>query len=152
MADSAERLALRVAAGGLVTAVLVLAAIPTYLTLAPAWRPLGLRLACAAVVVAVCVRIVANVRRAAEAGPASALDAPERAAPPPELDDRFVRLRDEIVFSTRSRRYFDTVLWPRLLALGGDDLPAPSPRRTLRRDGPSASTLADLIAEVERRA
>ena len=72
--------------------------------------------------------------------------------PPPELDSRFLRLRDEVVYSTRSRRYFDAILWPQLGRLAGADLPRPPERRGLRRRGPALATLEDLIARIERRA
>ena len=138
-------------ARGLVAVVLVLTAIPAYLTLAPSWRPLGVRLVCAALVAAGCVRLIRWVRRSVADDPPSALEAARLRAPAPALDDRFLRLRDEIVFSRRSRRYFDTVLWPRLQKLAGADLPRPAERGGIRRDGPPASTLERLISEVERR-
>jgi hypothetical protein len=67
------------------------------------------------------------------------------------LDEHFLRLRNDLAFSSGSRRYFDTFLWPRLRMIGGADLPAPAERRGMRRRGPSLSALERLIAEIERR-
>jgi len=146
----AEAAALRLAARALVAALVVLVAIPAYLTLGPTWRAVAIRLACTVAVVAISVRVVRGVRRAIEEGPRFELDAVAAAPAPPELDERFVRLRDELRFSVRSRRYFDTVLWPRLAELAGPGLVPPAPRR--RGAGPSRDTLERLVAEAERRA
>jgi hypothetical protein len=149
--SQAEVSGLRLAARGLLLALVALAAIPAYLTLAPGWRGVGIRLACAALVVAVSVRVMRHVRRALGESPPFALDAATPAPPPPDLDDRFLRLRDELVFSMRSRRYFETVLWPRLVKLAGTGLPSPPERRGRRRKGPPRDALERLIAEVEQR-
>jgi hypothetical protein len=135
-----------------VASVVALVAIPVYLSLAPSWRPLLLRLAAAAIVAVVCLRAVRNVAATLEADAGSPLDTPPPAPPEPEMDSRFVRLRDEVVFSVRSRRYFDAILWPRLCALAHTDLPRPPERPGFRRRGPSLATLEDLIARIERRA
>ena len=147
-----ERSPLRLATRGLVAVLLILAAIPAYLTLAPSWRPVAVRLACAAIVIAACMRLVRGARRSIEAHPTRELASSTPASRMPELDERFLRLRDELVFSVRNRRYFDTILWPQLLRLAGTDLPRPPERRRVRRDGPPLGTLARLIAEVEERA
>jgi hypothetical protein len=147
-----ERTALRLVARGFVTMVLVLVGIPSYLTLAPGWRPLAARLACSLVVAFFCVRIVRSVRGSMEGAAPSALDASPPRAQPPELDERFLRLRDELRFSARSRRYFETILWPQLRRLGGDDLPTPPERHgPLRRDGPSLGALERVVSTVEAR-
>lgn len=145
-----ERSRYRFVARGLLAVVLVLAAIPAYLTLEASWRSLAVRLACAVIVVAGCVRVIRGVRRSSE-GSSSALDAPPPGSSAQELDERFLRLRDELVFSTRSRRYFDMILWPRMLRLAGANLPPPAERRGRRQGGPSLSTLEHLIAEIETR-
>ncbi|PWU17092.1 MAG: hypothetical protein C5B48_16435 [Candidatus Rokuibacteriota bacterium] len=133
---------------------LVLAAIPAYLGLPPSWRPAAVRVACALIVVIGCIRVLRGVRRSIASGglSASVLDASPSAPPAPELDERFLRLRDDLVFSSRSRRYFDVILWPRLSELSGPKLPPPATRRWIRRRGPSLRTLERLIADVERRA
>src|SRR5687767_8605875 len=99
MAPPPEVSAARLVARGLGGVLVALAAIPAYLSLDPSWRPLGVRLACAAIVVAVSVRVIRGVHRAIEEAPAFTFDAAPAVPPPPELDDRFLRLRDELVFS-----------------------------------------------------
>ena len=146
-----ERSIGRIAAHGFLAVLLVLGAIPAYLGLSPSWRPAAVRAACALLVVAGCVRVVRAVRGSVGHPPSSPLDAPPAPWPPPELDDRFLRLRDDLVYGGRSRRYFDAILWPRLLELAGASLPRPAVRRRLRRLGPSLRTLEHLVAEAEKR-
>ena len=146
-----ERTALRLVARSFVAVLVVLVAIPSYLTLAPSWRPLAARLACAALVAFGCIRMVRSVRGSTEGAAAWALDAASPRAEPPELDERFVRLRDELRFSARSRQYFDTILWPQLRRLGGHDLPAPTERHGVRRDGPPLNDLERIVATIEAR-
>ncbi len=132
--------------------LLALVALPVYLVLDPSWRPMAVRLACALIMLAGCVRAIRRVRRAIrEAGP-SALDVPPPPSPAPEMDPRFLRVRDDVVFSTRNRPYFDRILWPRLLDAAGGSLVPPAERRRFGRRGPSPAALAGLLAEVERRA
>ncbi len=125
---------------------------PAYLTLTPAWRPAAVRLSCAALVALACARARRWVRDATGPYPISPLDAPPPEPPAPELDARFRGLRDDLIYSIRSRRYFDVILRPRLTDLGGSDLPRPPERRLMRRRGPSLRTLEGLIALIERRA
>ncbi len=148
----AEASGLRLVARGLGAALVLLAAIPAYLTLSPSWRAVAVRLLCATIVVAAGLRVVRTARRAIEASSAFALDAAMSVPAPSELDERFLRLRDEVVFSIRSRRYFETVLWPRLSRLAGTELAAPPEHRGRRRHGPPRDTLARLLAEIEQRA
>src|SRR5262245_18831273 len=134
-------------------ALVVLAIIPSYLSISPVWRPTAVRLACALLVVAGCVRALKWLREATGPRSLSPLDAPPPAPPEPALDPHFVSLREDFVASTRSRRYFDVILWPRLLELAGRDLPHPARRRgILRRRGPSLTAIESLVAEVERQA
>jgi hypothetical protein len=149
MPPADERSALRLVARGFVALVIVLAAIPAYLTLAPGWRPLAARLACATLVAAVCVRLVRSVRTSME-GPPSALETPPSRPPAPEVDERFLRLRDELRFSVRSRQYFETILWPQLQRIARTELPPPTERRGWRRDGPPLTSLERVIAAIER--
>jgi hypothetical protein len=147
-----ERSPRGLAGRAILVSLVVLAAMPLYLSLDAAWRPLIVRLACGALVAVACTRVMRALGRAVERDTVSPLDAPPPAVPEPELDSRFVRLRDEVVFSTRSRRYFDAILWPRLVGLAGSDLPRPAERRGLRRRrGPTLAVLEDLIARIERR-
>lgn len=152
MPPRAERSPRSLAGRAILVSLIVLAAMPLYLSLDAAWRPLIVRLACAGLVAVACARVLRGLGRAVESDTVSPLDAPPPPVPEPELDSRFVRLRDEVVFSTRSRRYFDAILWPRLTGLAGADLPRPPERRGLRRRrGPSLAVLEDLIAGIERR-
>jgi hypothetical protein len=145
-----ERTALRLVARGFVAMLVVLVAIPSYLTLAPAWRPAAARLACAALVAFGCVKLLRSVRGELAGHSPSVLDAPPPRRGPAELDERFLRLRDELRFSTRSRTYFETILWPQLRGLDGRrGLEAPPARRRLGRDGPSMGALARLVERLE---
>ncbi len=150
MPARAERSRRRLAGRAIVAALVVLAAMPAYLALSPPWQPVAVRLSCAAIVAAGCVRVLRRARGAMEAEPISPLDAPPPPAAVPELDARFLALRDDVIHGTRSRRYFDRILWPRLSGLAGTDLPRPAERRGLRRRGPSMSVLARLVTEIER--
>jgi hypothetical protein len=147
----AERSRARPAVYTLLVVLGVLVAIPAYLLVPVDWRPAAVRLACALLVIVGCRRIVAHARRALDGEAASPLDAQAPGRERPVLDERFQRLRDDIVFGARSRRYFDTILWPRLQALAGGTLTAPPARRRVPRRGPSLRTLERLIAAIERR-
>src|SRR5262245_6603080 len=138
----------RMAGRAVFVGVLLLAAIPLYFSLAPSWRPLVMRLACAVIVAGGCASVARRVRQAMEMDIVSPFEAPRPAQPPPELDSRFLRLRDEVVFSARSRPYFDAILWPQLCGLAGTELPRPPARKGLRRRGPPLATLEDLIARI----
>jgi len=65
--------------------------------------------------------------------------------------DHRQRLRDDLVASTRRRRYFDVVLWPRLSALAGPDLPRPAESRGPIRRGPSLAAIERLVTRIEGR-
>jgi hypothetical protein len=151
MPPPVERSARRVTAQGLLAALLILAVIPAYLALDASWRPVAVRLGCAVIVVAGCVRLRRVARRSIERSASSVLDVPPPAPTDPDLDTRFLRARDDLVFSARSQRYFDAVLWPRLVELAGPELPRPAARAGIRRRGPSLRTLEGLIAEAEKR-
>ena len=150
MPEPARRSGRRLVARAIALALLVLAALPAYLTVAPKWRPAAIRLACAVAVAVGCARARRRARDVVAAYPLSVFDVPPPSAPGATLDPRFLRLRDDLIASTRRRRYFDVVFWPRLVALGGSDLPRPTERRLSKRRGPSLRALGDLIARVER--
>jgi len=141
----------RLLARAILAVLLVLTAIVAYLATAPRWRPVGIRLVCTALVVIGSVRARRTLRSMMDAYPPSELDAPPVPPPTRELDSVFRRLRDDLLFSTRSRQYFEAILWPRLLDLSGGVLRHPAEERRGRR-GPSLGELRDLIAETERRA
>jgi hypothetical protein len=133
-------------------ALVALAAMPTYLALSPTWRPVAVRLSCAAAVIAGCVRALRWARAAAAPSVVSPMDAPAPPAAVPELDARFLALRDDVVYGTRSRRYFDVILRPRLDTLAGaEGLPRAADPRGIRRRGPSLRAIEELVAEIERR-
>jgi len=140
---------LRLAAYGIPLGLLALAAIPIYLAVDDQWRSLLVRLVCAGAVTVGSFRVVRSVRRAAADHPPSPADASPGPPPPAILDEVFMRRRDELTYSVRSRRYFDAVLWPRLLALAGRQLPKPPPRPWLSRLGPPRPMIERLIAEIE---
>lgn len=151
MPSPPERSRSRLAAYAFLAVLVVLAIIPGYLKLEASWRPFAVRGACAMIVIVGCTRLVRSVRRSFADDAPSALEAPPPSPRRPVLDERFIRLRDDVVFSAQSRRYFEAFLWPRLRTLGGADLVPPPERRRSRR-GPPLSTIERLIAQVERRA
>ncbi len=152
MPPPAESSGRRLAGRAVGAAVVVLMAIPAYLSVGPSWRPIAVRLACAVVVALGCARARNWVRDAVAPTTPSALDAPPPEPAAPELDPRFLRIRDDVRSSAWSRSYFDAILWPRLTALAGRDLPRPPERsRGMRWRGPSLGALETLIALIERR-
>src|SRR5437879_12674556 len=104
MPAQAERSPRRRAGRAILAALVVLAATPAYLALPPPWQPVAVRLSCAAIVIAGCVRVLRLARSAMEAEPLSPLGAPPPPAALPELDPRFLGLRDGVTHGTRSRR------------------------------------------------
>jgi len=145
----ASPLGRRLVGRAVLVVLLVLVAMPLYLTISPAWRPTAARLACGVALAAGCVRARRRARDAAAAHVPSPFEAPPLPAPAVQLDLAFLRLRDDLVASVRSRRYFDVVLWPKLTALAGAALPCPPRRRVLRRRGPALRVLEGLISRIE---
>jgi hypothetical protein len=142
---------LSLAAYGILLSLLALAAVPIYLALDAEWRSLLVRLVCAVVVAVGSIRVVRGVRRTAAEHPTSPIDAPPVAPPTAILDEVFLRRRNDLTYSVRSRRYFDAVLWPRLLALAGRHLSPPPRRHWCSRLGPSRAMIENLLAQIERR-
>jgi hypothetical protein len=141
----------RLAGGAIVAALLALVALPVYLLVLPSWRPAVVRLSCAVVVAFGCVHARRWAREVLAADVISPFDGPPAPPPAAVLDPGFRKLRDDLIASTRSRRYFDVILWPRLAALGGAELPRPAERRGASRRGPSLRVLEGIIARIERR-
>jgi hypothetical protein len=146
----AERPLLHVAVRCLSLAALVaLGGTPVYVWVEPSWRPLVARLAGGLVLGVALLQLRRVVADRVEAGGVSALDAArDSRGPEPGLPHHFADLVSDVRTARRSRRYFETVLWPRLEALAGRPLAPPALRRGR---GPSLAALRDVIAEIERR-
>ena len=125
-----------------------LAAVPVYVFVEPAWRALVARLASALVLGIVLLDLRGILADRLALGGTSGLDdARDRRAPAPDVPLRFLDLIKEVRVALRSRRYFETVLWPRLTAL----TPRPLARPAMRRGrGPSLAGLSDVIAVIEK--
>jgi hypothetical protein len=139
--------------------ILVLAMTPVYFYAEPSHRPTVVRLGAALFLGVVLIHLRKLAREWLDAQPPSTFEAALHRAPPgPWLAPLYLKLRDEVRFSARSRAYFTHVLWPRIVRLRalqvGQTLAAtlvmPGGRRLLRR-GPSLASLRDLITEIEER-
>lgn len=128
--------------------VVLLAAVPVYVFVEPPWRALVVRLASALVLgVALLQLRRALADRLAHSG-ASALDeARDRRGPEPSVPYHFLDLANDVRAARRSRRHFEKVLWPRLVALAPRPLVRP-PARPGR--GPGLATLGDVITAIEK--
>ena len=133
----------------LLAAVVCLAAAPVYIYVEPPWRPAVARLAAALVLGVTLLQLRRAVADRLAHGGASALDeALRRPEPEPAVPLHFEDLMSDLRAARRNRRYFERILWPRLTELAGRDLVRPPSRRGR---GPSAASLADAIAQIERR-
>jgi hypothetical protein len=151
MPARSSRAPARLIARGAGLSLLAAAALPAYLTIAPAWRPLAARLGGAALVAIGCLRARAWARDALGAAAGSWVDAPPPPAPEVTFDPRFLRLRDDLAAGARRRRYFDVVLWPRLRGLGAEEPARPADRPGPGRRGPSLDAIEAVIARLEER-
>jgi hypothetical protein len=145
----AERsLARTVVQGALLGGVVLLASVPVYVYVEPAWRALVARLAAALVLGALLLQLRRTLAERLARGGASALDeARRRRGPEPAVPHHFVDLVSDVRTALRSRRYFEEVLWPRLAALA----PRPPERPPARRGrGPGLARLRAVIAAIER--
>ncbi|MBM3533453.1 MAG: hypothetical protein FJX60_10510 [Alphaproteobacteria bacterium] len=119
-------------------------------------RPTILRVALASALVTaffhVVGRLIEALRADAGSGFARAL---ERPMMPVRLDTALTQLGDEVRHSRTSQRYFDKILWPRLLALAGrrgvraEALAPPVTSDPLGMRGPSLKSLSDLVDRLE---
>jgi len=97
-------------------------------------------------------RLIDALREDANSGFARAL---ERPAVPVRLDTALTQLGDEVRYSRTSQRYFDKILWPRLLALAGrrglrtEELAPPMTSDPLKMRGPSLKSMSDLVDRLE---
>ena len=134
---------------GVLAALVTLAALPVYVWVEPSWRPLVARLAAGLVLGVTLLQLRGVLAEAVAAAGASALDAARMArGPEPGVPHHFGDLASDVRTAMRSRRYFETVLWPRLEALAGRPLTRPPLRRGL---GPGLAGLRAVIAEIEER-
>ena len=131
------------------TALVLLGVLPVYVWVEPSWRLLVARLAGAFVLGVALLQLRRLAAERVEAGGASALDAARwQRGPAPGVPHHFVDLASDVRTALRNRRYFETVLWPRLEALAGRPLARPALRRGR---GPSLAGLRAAIADIERR-
>jgi hypothetical protein len=138
--------------------LVALGALPLAVAAEPATRPLVIRLAATLVLAVALAHVRGMARGAVEASPPSAFErALRRGRPaPPEVDQRFRELLDDVRFGPASQRYWSRVAWPRLSALA-ERLPArprltDPPRSRLRRllgRGPSLAALRELVSRLE---
>jgi len=127
--------------------IVLLAAVPLYVYLEPQWRALVSRLAAALVLGMALLELRGILAgRVAHLDP-SALDAARTTpAPAPAVPQRLLELTASVRAGLRSRRHFERVLWPRLVALAARPL-VPPPRR--RGRGPSLPALRKVIGAIE---
>jgi hypothetical protein len=148
-----------VAGYALFAGLLILATTPIYLSAQPSTRGAVVRLAAGVFVGAILLPLGRALRRWIDAQPPSRFElALERTPAEPVLAAPFLKLRDEVRNSARDQRYFEHVLWERILALlsrlpsGSGEVIAAKPRgRRFSRRGPSLAALRDLIAAIEER-
>jgi hypothetical protein len=128
-------------------AVVLVATIPVYVYVEPAWRALVVRLASALVLGVTLLQLRRTLAARLEDRGGSALDAARAGrAPEPAVPYHFLHLIVDVRAALRSRRSFERVLWPRLVALAARPLVRP-PLRPGR--GPSLAHLRDVIADLE---
>jgi hypothetical protein len=134
--------------GAVLAGVVLLATVPAYVYVEPSWRPLVARLAAALVVGITLLQLRrALVDRLARATASPLDEARARRGPGPAVPHHFVDLMDTVRGAVRSRRQFEEILWPRLVALAGRPL-EPPPRRPGR--GPSLARLREVVTDIEK--
>ena len=128
--------------------VVLLAAVPVYVYVEPAWRAVVARLAAALVLGATLLQLRRALVDHLARGGASALDeARSRRGPGPGVPHHFEELVGTVRAALRSRRQFEEVLWPRLAALTS----RPPARPPVRRGrGPSLASLRAAVDAIEK--
>jgi hypothetical protein len=142
----------------LLVGLLALAMTPLYLLVEPAHRPMVVRLGATLVAVVALLHLRRIARATVEAQPPSAFEQALR-LPPPELHvaPLLLKLRDEVRISRTDQRYFEHILWARILRIlrgrgGGESAVPEMPRgRRFFRRGPSFAALRDLVGQIEER-
>jgi hypothetical protein len=136
--------------GAAVTAV----AYPIYVSVGDAYQEVVVRLAAAAILGIVMLQIRSRLARGLEEEPRSRFDlAREPTSREVKVDPHLRELFGEVRNSVKSRRYFEHVLWPRLLALARRQaltLRPPALRWPTTR-GPSLISIAKLISTIEHK-
>jgi hypothetical protein len=128
-------------------AVAALAAGAVVAVAPPDVRPLALRVVAA---LTLAVPLLHLRRRAlARVAPAAAVSEPSPCRRLSRRERALTELAGAVRESRWSRRYFDGVLWPRLVALAPGVVTPPAPRPFGR--GPSWPELDALLAAIERR-
>lgn len=129
--------------------LVLLASVPVYVWVEPAWRPPVARGAAALVLGVALLQLRRTVAERLDEGGAWALDEARRhRRSEPAVPHHFLGLVSDVRTALRSRRYFERGLWPRLAALATRPV-APPPAR--RGRGPSLASLRRALAEIERR-
>ena len=130
---------------------------PVYVYVESTYRAAVVRAGAALVLGVALIQLRGAVRRHKDGQPPSAFEeALNRGPIAPRTAPIFVKLRDEVWFSTLDQRYFENTLWPRMQRLlASRDRstrrvgPAkPGGRRWLRR-GPSLAALRELVTHIE---
>jgi hypothetical protein len=117
-------------------------------------RPVVVRLAVAVFVMVVLIHLHNHWRRALDWAPPSTFDQARRGEPvEPKVASVLVRLQRQVEHGVASRRFFEDVLWPRLVQLAEargtrDRLPDGPPRGRWRKRGPSLPAIAELVRRV----
>jgi hypothetical protein len=128
--------------------VVLLAAVPVYVYVEPAWRPVIARLAAAFVLGATLLQLRRALVDHLARGGAWALDeARLRRGPGPAVPHHFEELVAAVRAALRSRRQFEEGLWPRLAALTAHPPERPAVRRGR---GPSLASLRAAIDVIEK--
>jgi hypothetical protein len=135
--------------GAILSGLVLLATVPVYVYVEPAWRPLVARLASALVLGVVLLQLRrALIDRLEAAGESALDDARGRHRPEPGVPHHFLDLMSDVRTALRSRRYFDEVMWPRLTSFAAAALERP---RLRRGRGPSRAALRALLDAIETR-
>jgi len=139
------------------TTLLAIASTPIYRAVEPVQRSLVARVSAALLLGVVAIHLTTRARARIDAQPSSDFEVALEAVPSaPKLDSHFVELRDELAYSIRRFRYFDRVLWPRLLALWtrlslrGERAPLSKLHPRSFGRGPSLPAVEELITRMER--
>jgi hypothetical protein len=153
MSPTRERQWLGAMASCLAWSLAVIAfALPIYVWVADANQGIVVRFASALIVGIVLLQAHHRVRTNLDGEAPSPFDlARDKPGPTVRVDPQFSKLHSELEQGLANRRYFDHVVWPRLVALAerqGLTLRRPLHRWPARR-GPGVRAIADLVSSLE---